>query len=154
MFDLRNDPAVRAVSFSTDEIDLQTHEKWFNKKLTDKNCLILIAEEKRRKIGQVRFDKDDNAQSAEVNIALIQEFRGKGYGSNILKSACQYAFKRFGLTSIIAHIKLDNPPSVRSFLKVGFRQIGVIEYKGTSCLEMILEYDFSSLFQKLIHLFF
>jgi len=139
LFELRNDPAVRGVSFNTDEIDLNTHSGWFAKKLRDANCLILIIEDGGKKIGQVRFDKDNNVQSAEVNIALTKEFRSRGYGSAALKMVCKHALEHFGVIKIIAHIKKDNAASLKSFAKAGFRIAGDVDFNGQMCAEMILE---------------
>lgn len=136
---LRNDPEVRAVSFNTNEIDIETHKKWFEKKLADKNCLMLIIEEKGVEIGQVRFDKDSAGEDAEVNIALVKEFRGKGYGTRILQKTCEYALKYFGVQKILAHIKSDNISSIKSFSKAGFQSVGIVEYKEMPCVEMIYD---------------
>lgn len=139
LFDLRNDIAVRQSAFNTEPVDLETHRQWFNKKMTDKDTVILIAEDNGNKIGQIRFDINRKADVAEVDIAIIPVCRGKGSGVNLLKMGCKYAFKKLHIKKIVAHIKLENEISVKTFSKVGFLNLGHVDYKVQKCIEMVLK---------------
>ncbi|MFX1282091.1 MAG: GNAT family N-acetyltransferase [Promethearchaeota archaeon] len=139
LFNLRNDPIVRESSFDTGKIKLETHTQWFNNKLKTKDCIILIAEYEAQRIGQIRFDINETVNTAEISISILPEFRGKGLGVNILKLACDYAFKKLLIKEIFAFIKKRNLISLKAFSKVGFSTKGYSKHKGINCLEMNLE---------------
>jgi hypothetical protein len=43
VFDLSNDPVVRSNSIRPGLIDWDEHQRWFAKKILDKNCIIFLA---------------------------------------------------------------------------------------------------------------
>lgn len=139
LFSLRNETVVRKSAFDTDPVDLRTHRQWFNRKLTGEDTIILIAENDGDKIGQIRFDIDSKIDTAEVDIAVIQKYRGKGLGTKFLKMACDYAFEKLHMKKIVAYIKFENEISVKSFSKAGFKNCGFANYKGHKCVKMALE---------------
>lgn len=122
LFELRNDPFVRANSTHSEEIEFKNHKKWLSKSVAmpERKLLIVMLEEK--KIGQVRFDKDRESNSAEISISLIKEYRGQGLGNTIIEKSCQFAFSNFGYRTIQAKIKKDNESSIKSFQKGGFKE--------------------------------
>lgn len=137
LFKLRNEEAVRSASFNSDPIDLETHRKWFEKKLAGNDCILLIAEMDSRPVAQVRFDRLDNGD-AEINIAVMEKFRGKGYGTDIIHKSSVMFFGEFPeCARIFAYIKSDNAASIRSFTKAGYVFQKETEHKGQKCTEMI-----------------
>ncbi len=137
LFKLRNEEAVRSVSFNSDPIDLETHRKWFEKKLAGNESILFIAEEDSQPIAQVRFDRLSGGE-AEINIAVTEKFRGKGYGSEILRKSSMQFFSEFPeCGKIRAFIKPDNLASTRSFIKAGYVFQRETDHKGQKCLEMI-----------------
>lgn len=139
LFNLRNDVIARQSAFNTEPIDLDTHRQWFNRKLTDENTVILIFENNEDKVGQIRFDIDRKLNVAEVDIAIIRVCRGKGYGVELLKMGCKYAFEKLRIKKIVAHIKAENAISVKTFSKVGFLNCGYVDYKNQKSVEMVLK---------------
>lgn len=137
VFNLRNEEAVRSVSFNSDLIDLETHRKWFEKKLASDESVLLIAEADSVPIAQVRFDwLSDN--SAEVNIAVTEKFRGQGYGTEIIRKSSVMFLSEFSkCVDIYAYIKSDNTASIRGFTKAGYVFQKETEHKGNKCVEMI-----------------
>ena len=107
--------------------------------MADNDSVILIAEDKGKKIGQIRFDINRKADIAEVDIAIIPMCRGKGYGVKLLKMGCKYAFERLHIKRVIAHIKPENEISVITFSNAGFLNCGYVDYKAQKCVEMVLE---------------
>ena len=139
LFNLRNEEAVRLVSFNSNPISLDAHREWFEKKLSSGDSFIFIAEFDGQPIAQARFDLDHNNGEAEINIAVTENFRGKGYGSEILKSLSQQFLKDFPkIEAVRAFVKPDNPASLRSFEKAGYKICGKAVRKGCQCVEMIL----------------
>jgi UDP-2,4-diacetamido-2,4,6-trideoxy-beta-L-altropyranose hydrolase len=119
-----NDPPTRAASFSTDSIPWETHQRWFEEKLRDSNCLLYIGELPDATVGQVRIDCQGTEGVLSLSVASNQ--RGNGYGQALLVRACQVAFETGRLTRIHAYIKPENKASVRLFQKAGFEEHGTV----------------------------
>ncbi len=138
LFNLRNEEAVRLVSLNSNPISLDTHSQWFQKKLESQNSIIFISEVDSLPIGQTRYDLL-NPKEAEVSIAVTSNFRGKGYGTEILKRTAKQFFQDFpGVEMIYAFINLGNEASLRSFAKAGYRLLGKSDLGGLTRNQMIL----------------
>jgi RimJ/RimL family protein N-acetyltransferase len=62
---------------------------------------------------------------AEVGIAIIdKEYRGKGYGTEALKQAVDYAFNEISLTSFGLTVFPSNKRAIQAYERVGFRKTG------------------------------
>lgn len=138
LFNLRNDPEVRKFSRNSDVIDLETHSRWFKKKLASHDSVIFVAEVGAEPIAQVRFDLLNN-EEVEVSVAVAALFRGKGYGSEILKQASEQFLKEFSkVNKIYAFINLGNKASLRSFGKAGYQRCKNVDDGGVVRHRMIL----------------
>ncbi len=138
LFQLRNEDAVRAQSWHTERVDAPAHEAWFKSSLRNPKRVLYVVEADGAPAGQVRFDVDDSGGSAEVSVAVAERFRGRGIGSEALRSAGQSFTKDFpDVKKIFAHIKTDNPASVKTFLKAGYEDRGIVNYEGHTCVEMV-----------------
>ncbi|HCI03564.1 MAG: GNAT family N-acetyltransferase [Candidatus Peribacteraceae bacterium] len=122
LWEWANDPIVRASAFNTEPIPWEDHENWFDKKLKDPNCFIYIAELSNEPIGQIRFNCD--GQSANIDIHLAPEARGKGLGTNLLTSGIEKIFAESEINEIHSSVKVENAPSSKMFLKAGFSDLG------------------------------
>ncbi len=118
IFDWRNDPV--SVKFSpTGLVKLEDHLKWYPRKLTDNNCLMLIiTNEKKEKIGMARFDREN--EKAVVSININPKFRGRGYGYLGLTAAISECFGHYLVEKIEAKVDTDNEISKKLFQKSGF----------------------------------
>ena len=80
----RNHPRTRKWSFNTEEIEYEKHREWFQQKMKDKSIHIYIAENRKgEKVGQIRFEINNN--TAYTNVNLNSKFLGKGFGSKIIQ---------------------------------------------------------------------
>ncbi len=131
-----SDPAVRAVSFTSDAILWAQHVTWFNRRLADPNTRLWIAEEADAPIGQVRFGFD--GRTATISVSLDAARRGKNLGSLLIWSACQKLFRESAIETIHALIKPDNAASIRAFVKAGFEPAGQTTVKGCAALRFDL----------------
>ena len=112
MYELRNDPLVRAGSFHTEEIPYEQHQKWYEQKRKNENCRIYILEDAGAPVGQVRADRDERGESAEISYAIAERARGKGYASWMLAAAEKQ----------LAEVKNDNIASQKVFQKLGYEE--------------------------------
>lgn len=118
----RNHSAVKKWCLHSGEIDYAAHQKWFSKKINDKNAILYIAEnENREKLGQARFDIEQN-HSYIINVNLNPQFFGQGIGSKMIRNSTDFFFKeKSEINTVIAEIFEDNIASQKAFQKAGFR---------------------------------
>jgi len=69
-------------------------------------------------LGHVGFSAFDN--DVEVSYAIAEGSRGRGYGSEALVYACQWAAENFNLPSILAITHSENTPSRRTLERAAF----------------------------------
>lgn len=132
-----NDPTTRAASFTKEFISWDSHVKWFSAKLSDPNCLFLIAlDSDNVPVGQARFAIDGH--EAVISVSLARNQRGKGYGSQLIHRAIQILFDNASVRLIHAYIKPDNIRSTRAFIRAGFIDHGLITMHGVSARDYII----------------
>lgn len=120
-FEWANDPAVRQMAFHSDHITWENHCRWFNKKVSAPDSLLLLCYQQEQPVGQVRFDLTEQGE-AEIDISIAKEHRGKGLGRAMLDAAVDYTRNMKGYTTFVSAVKTENPASQRMFLATGFRQ--------------------------------
>jgi UDP-2,4-diacetamido-2,4,6-trideoxy-beta-L-altropyranose hydrolase len=137
LWEWANDSGVRSVAFSKDSIEWDEHSDWFQTKIADPNCLILIGENVEGKpVGQVRIDQRAEREG-EIDVSMARDWRGAGYGGLLIDLAVQKAFSSTRATTIHAYIRPDNAASTRAFEKAGFRRVGLEELKGHPAVHYI-----------------
>jgi RimJ/RimL family protein N-acetyltransferase len=119
LLDWRNDPGVRAASFSQDPVSLSEHEGWLARKLDDPDTRVLIAEQDELPIGQVRLERI-GANVVEVHVSLAGEVRGQGFAPKVLALGAGVALEEFGPGTMVARVKPSNERSLRAFFAAGF----------------------------------
>ncbi len=130
LFQWINDKEVRNNSFHTDPIDYKEHVKWFQDKMTSPQCLLYICCAKEEPIGQIRIDiKEDTGW---ISYSVAKDFRGKGYGTNILRNLVNiFHLREKGIQKLVGRVKGENIASQRAFEKAGyhsFKTEAYIEY--------------------------
>jgi RimJ/RimL family protein N-acetyltransferase len=129
-FDWANDPGVREQSYNSIPIDFESHSKWFESKLGDLSCLLLIFQnEENLNIGQVRIQKE-NINEALIGISISTEHRGKSYAKKMLRIASDYFLGFNQGFKINAFIKKKNLSSKYAFEKAGFEFANEKIYKN------------------------
>lgn len=133
-----NDPAVRSVSFSSDPIPWETHVRWFAAKRADPTCRFYIGVDPQgTPLGQIRIDGPESGQ--EVSVSLDAKFRSRGYGSALILAASRKVLDESRVVRLHAYVKPGNEPSVRAFLKAGYRDAGRQVVRGHEALHFVLD---------------
>lgn len=116
-----NDPVVRENSFNSHLINYEEHKKWFYKKLRSKECILLIVTDCNQPVGQIRLDIEGD--TAIINYSVDKDYRGKGYGTQILINIVQ-VIKEYSIpvNRIVGKVKLSNIASQKAFKKAGYRE--------------------------------
>lgn len=123
VFQLSNDPVVRACSIQNRPIVWDSHLRWFREALSNPNLHFFIIEsESGQFVAQVRFLKEDCAWVTSISIHA--DFRGRKLGDRILK----LAMAQMPREPLLAWVKVSNIPSRRLFEKAGY------SYSGTDVI--------------------
>lgn len=64
-------------------------------------------------------------QSAMIGYAVDKRYNGRGYATEAIRLAVNYAFKELGLHRVEAGVMPHNLPSIRALERAGFEQEGV-----------------------------
>jgi RimJ/RimL family protein N-acetyltransferase len=122
-FDWLNDETVRLNSFNSDVVNREQHEKWFFEKLNDiKYTFYIFQNIENINVGQVRINELDEI-NAIIGLSISPLHRGFGYGSLMLKMACENYFIHHPNHTINAYIKIENVASRKTFENAGFKYI-------------------------------
>ena len=119
VFELSNDPRVRANSIHSEPIEWTTHEKWFKNAIRDSlHKFFVVTTVDDDLVGIIRFQKEGRIWV--VTIHLCGRYRGLGLSA----SALRLAMSRTRIKRFAAYVRPFNIPSQRLFESLGFTQIG------------------------------
>ena len=118
-FEWVNDIAVRRQSFKSETVLWENHQKWFQQKLNDQNCLMLVMEADEYPVGQIRFDIEDGV--AHIDYSLDKNMRGRKLGEILVREGLNIASK-YRNVIFQAEVKQQNIASIKVFLKLGFSE--------------------------------
>ncbi|MDY0237638.1 MAG: N-acetyltransferase family protein [Campylobacterales bacterium] len=109
----------------TKEVSVESRLEWF--KTRSKNRPILVKEYHGKIIAWLSFDpfygKPAYEQTAEINIYLDPNFRGKKLGQQFLEEAIKLA-PSLGIKNLLALIFKKNSASLKLFKKFNFKEWG------------------------------
>lgn len=107
-------------------------------------CIIALKEEGTAIGTLILSDIDTKNGTAQIHIKMVKDSgRGKGYGTDAVKTIVRYAFHELRLNCIYAQILSYNAVSVRLFEKCGFKRDGILRarvYKGGNFVD-VFEYS-------------
>jgi diamine N-acetyltransferase len=92
-----------------------------------KQLRLMICDLEGTSLGMIDiFDLDPKDRKAALGILIAkEEYRRKGYASEVLNLVSNYCFAHLGLHQVYANVTTDNEPSMRLFEKNGFQRAGV-----------------------------
>jgi RimJ/RimL family protein N-acetyltransferase len=117
------------VSFHSDAIPFEEHERWFARKMADARFRAFVAVDPEGKdVGYVRFDLD--GEEAEISVAIDKRERGKGYGLAAIRTGSERMLVEGPASRIIAFVRCDNFASLAAFERAGYRAGGKKSLQG------------------------
>ena len=134
-----NDPVTRSMSFSQESIAYSDHINWMQRKINDKGVWLRVAERIRTNevLGIIRFEVNSDSDNAVISINLSPDFRGKGYGTMMIREASHLYCRETGAKKIMAFAKKENTASCRAFLKAGYSIRGDSDPMEDETVEML-----------------
>ena len=137
LWELANEPEVRANSFSSAPISWEEHVNWFRSKTVEPSCVFFIASDDQNvPVGQVRFDLI--GEEAVISISVTKECRGCSYGTTIIELSSAKIFESSDVKKIHAYVKAANSPSAKAFLKANFKDAGLTPIRGNEAKHFVL----------------
>ena len=137
LWDWANDIDVRKASFGQEPIPWETHVKWLNARLSDRNTKLFIAEQKSTPVGQLRYELDGS--DAVVSFSLDREIRGRGVGNALISLGSKKIFLETGIEQIHAYVRPENKKSIRAFLRAGYCASGASLVGETEALHFVMK---------------
>jgi RimJ/RimL family protein N-acetyltransferase len=127
----RNNPKVRKYSRSREKIKQDTHDIWFNARLTKMDLEpIFIFSFQGRNLGMIRLDRVSKSSSSfEISILVDEVFQKRGFASLMVSQILLLARNNFAATELVANIHLQNLPSIQLFTKLDFHKTSKIDGK-------------------------
>ncbi|MEP0711279.1 MAG: GNAT family N-acetyltransferase [Algoriphagus sp.] len=124
LFTWRNNEVTRSMSLTTDLVQWDGHQKWFEYTIKNPNRMLIMCllEDTNERLAVVRFDL--NEVRALVSINLSPKIRGKGMAKKCLFESIDFLKKNKAKVNFLdAEIKRENLASINSFEGVGFVRI-------------------------------
>ena len=116
LFRWANDRETRNQSFHGEVISFEEHMAWFRKKLQEDTCQMFILLCYGKEAGQIRLDQKED--TAWLSYAIAPEYRGMGFGREILGLVEAYA----GGAVLAGRVKRANIASQKCFEKNGYQR--------------------------------
>lgn len=109
-------------------ISSMEHFTWFNNLKNDSNFRYMISSKENPKIsyGTAIISRIDwKNRSSSIDVKLLEEFQGKGYGYETLILLTKYIFEELNMNRIFVNILEYNECSMSLFEKIGFVREGI-----------------------------
>lgn len=119
---LYNDDGIKEMSLNTDNIEIGKNEvmktiNYFNKNKLDYYVIFLDS----KKIGVVMiYDVNLVENYASIGIALLKDFRGKGYGKEVVKLISLQIKDKYNILNLRGEVYSNNNYSLKFVQKLGF----------------------------------
>lgn len=125
-----NDPEIElsVIGWSYPVSERQQLE-WINNIQSDKAIRFIIDYQNRAVGTAIISNVDYKNRTANLNVKIPLEERGKGFASHAVNLMICYCFDELGINCITASILYDNKSSRSLFEKMGFHQEGVLRQR-------------------------
>ena len=114
---LRNESDVVSASRTDQPVDAATHAAWLSNSLASRTRRLFVVCLDSQPIGQARLDSV--ADGEWVSIALAADYRGKGLGTEVLRTV-----KAVARGDLLAEVRKANERSLALFRRCGFADSG------------------------------
>lgn len=132
VYELSNDYETRKNSFNDKFILYEDHCKWYESSLKNKSRIMCIFKNDDIVIGMMRLDIEGS--KAVVSYNIKKEFRGNGYGNELLSIIKNYIFNKKEIVQLEGLVKKNNIASRKAFIKNNF-----VEYEEEKCYRYIFK---------------
>lgn len=97
---------------------------WFRRMVdpgSPADCYRIIINDEEVPVGEVSFHRlNPDTMTAELNVKVLDRYRGRGYGSSAVMMMLDYFFGEFGGKTIIDLVAPDNTGGQQMLVSLGF----------------------------------
>ncbi|MCI8732650.1 MAG: GNAT family N-acetyltransferase [Lachnospiraceae bacterium] len=118
--------------------------KWFEHQEHSRDvlrCIVALQNDGRALGTIILSDIDQKNATGHIHIKMLKDGgRGRGYGTDAVKTMVRYAFEELRLNCIYANILAYNDASIKLFERCGFKKDGVLRqrvYKKGKFVDML-----------------
>ena len=149
LLELINDPETESmIGGKSWPVSALQQSQWLERQTNDNVFRCAIADRKSNAaLGTLIInDIDRQNGTAQIHIKMAKaEGRGKGYGTDAIRTGVEYAFKEMRLHCIYAIVLSTNVISQRLFTKCGFKQEGILRSRSFKGGKYVDAYSYSIL---------
>ena len=118
------DPELKKAYTEMLEGCLEHPDQW------DWYAMWIIENEDGIRVGDLCFKGVEEGKNPEIGYGIDDEYQGKGYATEAVKLALEWAFSHPGVTAVEAETDPDNIASQKVLAKCGFKATGMIGEEG------------------------
>jgi RimJ/RimL family protein N-acetyltransferase len=124
----RNLPEVRKWSRNSQEIELSTHEKWFEERMVQRDKLgpLFIVEVSGSPVGMVRLDLISEC-TFEISVLVDPKYHRRGIAESAINLAIHALAQKTEDFTLHAIVHVENLSSINLFKKLGFQELSVVK---------------------------
>lgn len=101
------------------------HVRWFEWRSQDPSRrLYTVDDEQHNVVGSLTLREIDGKRSARLGITIGADYVSQGYGTEALALFVDYFFDEMGFARMVLDVAATNLRAVRTYLSLGFRQVG------------------------------
>jgi UDP-2,4-diacetamido-2,4,6-trideoxy-beta-L-altropyranose hydrolase len=119
LFDWRNEATTRDMSFDGTPIAWDSHLRWFEERLADRDTQIFVGEVDGLPVGQARLES--RGEETVLSYSIDPDLRGLGFGAALVEEAVRRV-RRPPAGGFRAHVKAHNEFSKRIFRSLGWHE--------------------------------
>jgi RimJ/RimL family protein N-acetyltransferase len=116
---MSNEPSVLQTALYDKPCPLDRFAAWFEENLADEESRTWVLDFHGQIVAHVRYDRRSTGW-AEIAIAVLPVFRGRGLALRLLEGTCRQAREELGVSRLRAVIREENTISQHLFRKAGF----------------------------------
>ena len=140
MWEMVNDPVGLDLTATTSTFDFDQIRAWCASRQDQDQRLDLavVDNESGEVVGEVVLNEfDPQTESANFRIALRGDrWFGRGFGTEATRLVVEHGLLAVGLRRIHLGVLKRNPRAVRTYEKVGFRRVELVENEGETWIQM------------------
>ncbi len=125
---VNGDVGVRQNSLRPQAIAWETHCTWWERNSTAADIALYVVMAGDVRVGVLRLN-GLGTDELTVSLAMLPEWRGRGFGAEAIKAAVSAA-RAFEARELKAVCKVENTASVKAFRKAGFQLAETTEREG------------------------
>lgn len=123
LYDLANDPTVRAAGLHPEPIKWDPHVVWLNAQAANPDTRLFVFESVQEgPVGQVRFHRHPG-DIWEIGVSIRESHRGRGLAVAAVELG-QQAMRKQAVSRWRARVRPENVRSGRLFERLGFEKVG------------------------------